>query len=95
MNNIFDILMSINKNPQYSNAQQNTYPNFSSSEQNKSNIISSILPLLLSNNGGLPDLSTISNSNPLISSILSTMQNKEPTKKIESDKIDISSLSKV
>ena len=95
MNNIFDILMSINKNPQYNNAQQNTYPNFSSSEQNKSNIISSILPLLLSNNGGLPDLSTISNSNPLISSILSTMQNKEPTKKIESDKIDISSLSKV
>lgn len=95
MNNIFDTLLTnLNKNSQPNNSQQNTYPNFNFSNKIQSNLINSILPLLFSGSG-IPDVSSLSNSNPLLSSIFSKMQNKETQKKIESDKIDVSSLSKV
>lgn len=90
MNNILNNLIG-NLSKNQSNNKQNTYPNFNFNSNNNS--INSILALLLSGKD-LSSFSELSNINPIISSIL-TNQKKDDAKKIESDKIDLSSLSKI
>ena len=92
MNNILNVLLSNFSNNSNTQNNQNTYPNFTA-PNNANNVLYSILPMLIS--GKTPDLTAFTNQNPLLSSILSTSFKKEPIKKIESDKIDVSSLSKI
>ena len=61
----------------------------------QSNMLSKLLPLLISNKGINEILPTLSGSNPLISSILSNKNDSEKEQKIESDKIDVSSYTKI
>ena len=88
------------------NNQQNTYPHFdnvnTSNNQNANNgnlssLLEKVLPLLLSGKSItdiLPNLTSNSLfSNPIFSQILSS-KNDQNDIKIESDKIDISSLTK-
>ena len=75
--------------------------NFSSDDtvnqtnNSQSNMLSKLLPLLISNKGINEILPTLSGSNPLISSILSNKNDSEKEQKIESDKIDVSSYTKI
>ena len=88
------------------NNQQNTYPHFdnvnTSNNQNTNNgnlssLLEKILPLLLSGKSITDILPNLTNnnlfSNPIFSQILSS-KNNESNIKIESDEIDVSSLTK-
>lgn len=92
-----------NTYPQFNNDfvnnqnQQNSqnYSNFQNSSNFQSNdMLQKLLPMLLSGKGLNDILPNLQTNNPLISSILNTTQEKDE-KKLESDVIDTSSLSKI
>ena len=97
MNNILSNLIK-NFSMQNNNNQQSFYPNFNNqtmhNDNSQNNIIQKLLPMLISGKGLNDALSSLTNSNPLLSSIMSINKPKEDMK-IESDKIDVSSLSKI
>ncbi len=75
------------------NSQNNNLQN--QMGNNQSNMLSKLLPLLMSNKGINEILPSLSGSNPLISSILSNNSNNNKEQKIENDKIDVSSYTKI
>ncbi len=83
----------INTNFDGQNSQNNNFQN--QTDNNQSNMLSKLLPLLISNKGINEILPSLSGSNPLISSILSNTNDLNKEQKIESDKIDVSSYTKI
>ena len=82
-----DIYANVNFDDVYQNKQNNLQNNFD---------IQSVLPMLLSGKNISDILPKMFGENPLVSSLLNSSTKKNNmTKKIESDKIDVSSLNKV
>lgn len=78
------------------NNNLNNNTNFNNTNFGDNNLMSKILPMLVSGKGINEILPSLGGSNPLISSLLSaTNKETKQDKKIESDKIDISTLYKV
>ena len=106
MNNLLNMLsgfMQTNSaNQSNVTKTQNTYPMFmdnkntSPQEQNPNLNMQKMLQLLLSGKSTNDILSMITGNNPIFSSLVNSQSiNKNSTEKIESDKIDISSLTKI
>ncbi len=91
MENNFNIYANLNNDSNNSNQEQNN--------SNTTPLIQKILPLILSGknfNEILPSLTNIKNVNPMLANALSSVQKSEKNiKKIESDKIDLSHLTKI
>lgn len=95
MENNFNLYPNMNMDSNANNANANT------SQQNSNNtpLLQKILPLILSGKNFsdiLPTLTNMPNINPMLANALSaTQKNEKSTKKIESDKIDLSHLTKI
>lgn len=101
MENKFNIYPNLNVDETSSSSQQNQLGN--QQNQSDNSIIQKILPMLLSGKTlqdilpSLSNFSNFSNLNPMLANILSSSNNKtqNDNKKIESDKIDLSHLTKI
>lgn len=95
MENNFNLYPNMNMDNNANNANTNT------SQQNSNNtpLLQKILPLILSGKNFsdiLPTLTNMPNINPMLANALSaTQKNEKSVKKIESDKIDLSHLTKI
>lgn len=98
INNLLSDFMQNNQNSSQTQTKNFTYPNFDnnfSNQNNKNNLINKLLPLLISGGNITDILPSLGVNNPLLSSVMAMQSPKNNINKIESDKIDISSLSKV
>lgn len=101
MENKFNIYPNLNVDETSSSSQQNQLDN--QQNQSDNSIIQKILPMLLSGKTlqdilpSLSNFSNFSNLNPMLANVLSSSNNKtqNDNKKIESDKIDLSHLTKI
>lgn len=101
MENKFNIYPNLNVDETSSSSQQNQLGN--QQNQSDNSIIQKILPMLLSGKTlqdilpSLSNFSNFSNLNSMLANVLSSSNNKtqNDNKKIESDKIDLSHLTKI
>ncbi len=95
MENNFNLYPNMNMD----NNANNTNGNSTQQNSNNTPLLQKILPLILSGKNFsdiLPTLTNMQNINPMLASALSaTQKNEKSTKKIESDKIDLSHLTKI
>ncbi len=82
----------------YPNTNLNNQNNEQSNSPSNSSILQKILSMLVSGKtltDILPSITNLNGINPMLASVLSTTPTKKDDKKIESDTIDISHLTKI
>ena len=84
------LLLLLNKNQ----PQQNNYPNFTNQNQ-QSQLMQKLLPAIMSGKPINEVLSSITNTNPIISSVLNMTNKNENKISLDSDKIDTTCFIKI